>query len=280
MSQSHDEVINKILAFEETTFSDYQDKLNVYQEAMHELGVEIRSNIVRNRAFGSYSGRVEPYDLKIENKLPGYYYGSIIEGLAYKDGRLISEQEHYGNEESVTSYFTLIFPLVGVWTTKSGNKIKEISYYETMFDTFDNQVIRLMREIKEYLLYNNETLDVDGQKQGSGSSCTYMQNITFKMPIDDVFEYDELISGVIVTGYIELGTISPNSSVTIVDSMGNVQISSIVSAVISQDSMDRLEIEMFEYASVYQNGYRGVALIFNDKEILNYAKNGMFVIMA
>ena len=279
MSQSNDEVINKILIFEEDAFSDYQNKLNEYQEAMHELGIEIRSNIVRNRAFRSHGGRVVLYDLKVENKLPGYYYGSRIEGSVYKDGRILSKQEFYGNEELTTSYFVLIFPLVRVWTTKSGKKIKEISFSETMFNTFDDQVLRLLQEIKEHLSDNDDMPNVDIKKQVSGSSCAYMQNISFKMPIDDVFEYDELIFGVIVTGYIELGTISPNSSVTIVDFMGNVQISSKISAIISQDSIDTLEIEMLESASVYQNGFRGVALVFNDKEVLDYAQNGMFVIV-
>ena len=107
-----------------------------------------------------------------------------------------------------------------------------------------------------------------------------IQNLTFKMPIDDVFELNEFIAGIFITGHIEFGIIRPNSSVMIVDAVGNTQISCIVSGIVSQSSIPTFEKKMLEFASEYQDDHLGIALIFNDKRVLDCAQPGMFVVMA
>ena len=107
-----------------------------------------------------------------------------------------------------------------------------------------------------------------------------LKNVTFSMPIDDVFELDENDAFVFVTGHVETGVIRANTSVIIVDSKGNVQVACVVTGIISQSSLITSEKNMLESASEYEDDYWGIALIFSDREVLNCANSGMFVVIA
>lgn len=106
-----------------------------------------------------------------------------------------------------------------------------------------------------------------------------LENASFIMPVDDVFELEDFIDGVLVTGHIERGTIKPNSTVMIVDSTGNAQISCVVNGIISQASIPTAEKKMLESASESQDDYWGIALIFHDKEVLNCDTDGIYVVI-
>ncbi|MCL1843145.1 MAG: hypothetical protein FWF79_04975 [Defluviitaleaceae bacterium] len=140
------EVINDILSFEKLTFDEYNDKLVRYQEDLCSFGIEMRSVIEQSRGVSIRSAEVKPYDLKAMNKLPPLFFSSVIIGYIYSDGQPLSVQAFY--DENVTSYFTIIFPLVRVWTTAVRVKIKEIHYYDQPLKQFDLQMGKLMEKIK------------------------------------------------------------------------------------------------------------------------------------
>ena len=150
MSKNYNEVeiINKIINFEENIFSEYKNKLLVYQEEIGELGIEIHSNITRWET-PSLSAPSEPYNLKTENRLPGFHYSSQIYGLTHKNGQILAEQASY--DRNVTCFFPLIFPLVSVSTTKVRRRIKEIYFYETTLNNFDKAVTLLLESVKKHL---------------------------------------------------------------------------------------------------------------------------------
>ena len=106
-----------------------------------------------------------------------------------------------------------------------------------------------------------------------------MQNVTFRMEIDDIFELDEFIPGVIVTGHIDKGTIKPGLSVMIVTSEGNVQSICMVNGIMSQSCLSNMDAKMLDSASDFQDDYWGTALVFNNKKLLDCVDSGMFVII-
>ena len=106
-----------------------------------------------------------------------------------------------------------------------------------------------------------------------------LDKVSFKMPIDDFFEDDDFIGGVLITGHIETGTIKPNSTVLIVDTIGNIKYSVEVNGIIYQGNLPIQKKELLDSASADQDDYWGIGLIFYDKEVLNHIEDGMLVIM-
>lgn len=106
-----------------------------------------------------------------------------------------------------------------------------------------------------------------------------LKQAAFVMPIDDVFEVDELIlgidCGVFITGHIETGIIKPKALVNIVDEAGNTHFSCTVRDIILQSSMLKANKKMLDSAAEGD----AVGLIFDDAELLDYAENGMYVVV-
>lgn len=76
-----------------------------------------------------------------------------------------------------------------------------------------------------------------------------------------------------------MGTIKPGGAVIIVDTMGNIQVSSTVNGIILQESIQASVKKMLASASEYQDDYWGIALIFHDIEKLRDVQNGMLVVI-
>lgn len=131
------ETISEILAVEDEILKNCENKIAEYDEEIQKLGIEIRVELHQLR--GLYGARVEPYDLREKQKLPGAY-SSRIECRAYKNGELLSKQAEY--DKRVTMLYTMIYPIMFT----NG---KETWYYENVLDDFDIQMKGLIRDIQK-----------------------------------------------------------------------------------------------------------------------------------
>lgn len=258
------ETINSILNFERQNLLECTNRLSEYDDKAKELGVEIRPVLKRQRGVNNL-GQVKDYDIQRELKLPQFYTSRII-CYAYKDGIILTEQEDY--DRNVTSFFTMGFQLVKAW--KKGNIELNESPFDNAYSNFDSAINLLFKQISEYLQAPQKTDVV---------TDIPFKNAAFKMPIDDVFELNKsiggLINGVFVTGHIEIGTIKPNSSVIIADSSGEIHLTCVVNGIMLQSDMLKLKKKMLMSASKGQM----IGLFFSDMKVLNRADSGMFVVI-
>lgn len=133
------EIITKILAFEELTLNECQNLLLKYQDAITEVDIELKAQLVQQR--GLYGARVKPYDLRQEQKLPRFYSSKIV-CSAFRDGKLLTKQEDY--DKRVTSLFVMIFPLIRAWK-------KEVELTQNPLSAFETQINGLFERIEKSL---------------------------------------------------------------------------------------------------------------------------------